>query len=71
MAQDTAFTDLPDEAMILVYRSKTPHQRLEIAFSLWTFARTLVKSGLKTQHPDWPETKIEEEASLRMLHAAD
>jgi len=71
MAQDIRFTDLPDEAMILVYKSKAPHQRLEIAFSLWTFARSLVKSGLKAQHPDWPEKRIEEETSLRMLHAAD
>lgn len=71
MAQDNGFTDLPDEAMIPYYRSKAPYQRLEIAFALWSFARSLVKGGLKTQHPDWPGRKIEEETSRRMLHAAD
>lgn len=32
MTDDLGFTDSPDEAMILIYKSKGPHQRLEITF---------------------------------------
>ena len=71
MANDVELNDFPDEAMILVYKSKPPHQRLEIAFALWTFARSLTKSGLKMRHPDWPEKRIEEETANRMLHAPE
>lgn len=64
-------SDLPDEAMISIYKEKTPQQRLEISFGLWSFARSLVKAGLETLHPDWPEQAIEEETAKRMLNAAE
>jgi len=70
MTPDIQFTDLPDEAMVLIYKSKAPHQRLEIAFSLWTFARSLVKCGVRMNHPDWSEREIEEATSRRMLEAS-
>jgi len=62
--------DLPDETMISIYKGKAPHERLEISFGLWSFARSLVKAGLKTFHPDWSEQAIEEETAKRMLNAA-
>ncbi|MDP2915587.1 MAG: hypothetical protein Q8O91_09070 [Candidatus Aminicenantes bacterium] len=64
-------SDLPDETMISIYKEKTPQQRLEISFGLWSFARSLVKAGLETLHPDWPEQAIEEETAKRMLNAAE
>jgi hypothetical protein len=70
MAQEVRFSDLPDEAMINIYKNKAPYQRLEIAFALWTFARSLVRGGLRAKHPDWSEREIEDETSRRMLHAA-
>jgi hypothetical protein len=71
MAEEVEFTDSPDEAMILVYKSKTPYQRLEIAFALWAFARSLIKSGLRTRHQEWSERELEEETARGMLHPAD
>jgi hypothetical protein len=71
MADSSPVSDLPDETMISIYKAKTPQQRLEIAFGLWSFARSLVKTGLETLHPDWPEQAIEEETAKRMLNAAD
>lgn len=63
--------ELPDEAMISIYKAKTPQQRLEISFQLWSFARSVVKAGLKSLHPDWPEKTLEEETAKRMLNAAE
>lgn len=71
MAERLQINDLPDEAMISIYREKAPYERLAIAFELWAFARSLVKSGLKTCHPDWPESAIENETAKRMLNAAE
>ncbi|MCX6563108.1 MAG: hypothetical protein NTU60_05825 [Candidatus Aminicenantes bacterium] len=71
MAKKLLISDLPDETMISIYKGKTPQQRLEISFGLWSFARTLVKAGLKTIHPDWSDQAIEEETAKRMLNAAD
>lgn len=71
MEMDGLFLDPPDEAMISIYRDKEPYQRLEIAFGLWSFARSLVKDGLRSIHPDWPESLLDAEAAKRMLHAAE
>lgn len=65
------FSELPDEAMISIYKDKEPYQRLEIAFGLWAFARSLVKDGLRSIHPDWPESLLDAETAKRMLHAAE
>ena len=71
MAKKFLISDLPDETMISIYKGKTPQQRLEISFGLWSFARSLVKAGLETLHPDWSELSIEEETAKRMLNAAE
>lgn len=71
MVKKLLISDLPDETMISIYKGKTPQQRLEISFGLWSFARTLVKAGLKTIHPDWSEQAIEVETAKRMLNAAE
>jgi hypothetical protein len=71
MAEEIRISEVPDEAMIPIYKSKAPYERLEIAFALWTFARSLVKDGLKSLHPDWSERQIEEETAKRMLNAAE
>jgi len=71
MANKPSMSDLPDETMISIYKEKTPQERLEISFGLWSFARSLVKAGLKTLHPDWTEQSIEEETAKRMLNAAE
>ena len=71
MADQLPIADLPDETMISIYKGKTPQQRLEISFGLWSFARSLVKAGLETLHPDWSDQALEEETAKRMLNAAE
>ena len=71
MAKKLPVSDLPDEIMISIYKGKTPEQRLEISFGLWSFARSLLKANLKSIHPDWPEQAVEEETAKRMLNAAE
>jgi hypothetical protein len=47
------------------YRRMTPQERLQISFRLYELTRTLVRQGVKHQHPDWGPEQIEEEVSRR------
>jgi hypothetical protein len=58
----------PEEGLrmqIEAYRRMTPQQRLEISFRLYELTRTLVRQGVKHQHPDWNEQQIQEEVVRR------
>ena len=60
----------PDDAMAAVYRSKTPLERLRVAFGLWTSTRILLEGILRSQHPDWDDLIIRAEVARRMSHGA-
>jgi hypothetical protein len=58
----------PEEALrmqIEGYRRMTPQERLQISFRLYELTRTLVRQGVKSQHPDWGEEQIKAEVSRR------
>ena len=57
-----------DEDLIEIYRSMTPAERLQRAFSMWRFARDQIYQSIKSLHPDWPEGKIRKEVAKRMSH---
>ncbi len=59
-----------DEDMVEILRQKTPSERLEVAFSMWRFARDMVTAMLVQEHPDWSRERIEAEVALRMSHGA-
>jgi hypothetical protein len=52
----------PDEGLrmqIEGYRRMTPRQPLQISFRLYDLTRTLVRQGVKHQHPDWDAEQVE------------
>jgi hypothetical protein len=53
-----------------IYRQMTPQQRLQVSFELDTLARTLVRAGVRHQHPDWNENQVEQEVLRRFRLAA-
>ena len=58
----------PEEGMwkqIEVYRRMTPQQRLQICFQLYQLTRTVVRQGVKHQHPDWDEGQVAQEVLRR------
>ncbi len=61
------FESVSDE-MAVVLRSKTPAERLEIAFGMWRFARDLIVGVLGKEHPDWSAEQIRKEAARRLSH---
>jgi hypothetical protein len=49
-------------------RSKTPAERLAIAWGMWTFARDTLRRSVAAQHPDWSEDEVNREAARRLAH---
>jgi hypothetical protein len=59
-----------DDQMVEVLKTKTPQQRLAIAFGMWSSARKQLTSYLRGRHLDWNEKKIQQEVVKRLSHGA-
>jgi hypothetical protein len=62
--------EVMDDLMVEVLRQKTPAERLAISHGMWRFARELLRSALRAQHPDWSEEQICQEMARRLSHGA-
>ena len=58
-----------EERYLDIMRRKTPEQKWAIAFELWELAVEAARCGVRTQHPDWPETQVRAEVARRILEA--
>lgn len=59
----------PEQFAIL--RAMTGQRRLELAGMLYRSARKMKTIGVRSQHPDWSEEKINAEVNRIFLHARD
>jgi ABC-type Na+ transport system ATPase subunit NatA len=68
-------TDQIDQTAMLhpeqrrIYQDMTAEQKLRIAADLYHFARELKAAGLRAEHPNWSEKKIQEEVREIFLYA--
>lgn len=60
-----------DQVMVEVMRSKSPAERLAIAFRMWESARAIISASVRKMHPDWPEAEMEAEIAARMQGRID
>ena len=58
--------EVMDSAMVEVYRSKTPAERIAICDQLWHFAHQITRAGIRQQHADWSHEQVEREAIRRL-----
>jgi hypothetical protein len=70
MRLDAGQIEIIDDQMAEVLRRKTPAQRLEMAERMWQFAGEMIRSVLRSQHPDWSEQQIQHETARRLSHGA-
>jgi len=70
MESDKRNIEVLDAKMVEVFKSKTPQQRLVIAFNMWNSARNQVINYLRGSYPGWDEKKIQQEAVRRLSHGA-
>ena len=47
----------------------TPEQKLKVAMDLYRSARELKAAGLRSQHPDWSESEVQEKVREIFLYA--
>lgn len=59
-----------DDAMARVYAAKSGAERLAIASGMFRSARDMLLSHLRTEHPEWNEEHIHQEAARRLSHGA-
>lgn len=67
---DSRQIEFVDEAMVEIYKKKTPSQRLQIAFGLWRSAKILLVNSLRSLHPEWDEKRLQQEVARRISHGA-
>lgn len=64
---------LPDEQMgpeqLRILRAMPGERRLELAEQLYWTARRWKAAGVRAQHPDWPESRVQEEVRRIFLNA--
>lgn len=60
--------EVVDDVMAEILRKKTPAERLQIGFSLWTSARKMLTAHLKSIHSDWDDKQISREVAKRLSH---
>ena len=64
---------LPDEQtspkQIEILRAMPGERRLRLAERLYWSARKLKSAGLRAQHPDWPEDRLQAEVRRIFGHA--
>lgn len=70
MSIDTRNIEVLDDQMTEVLKTKTPQQRLAIAFNMWSSAKRQLTNYLHTEHPDWDEKKVQAEVVRRLSHGA-
>jgi len=64
---------LPDESpgpeQIAALRAMSGEKRLRLAEQLYWLARKMKAAGLRQQHPEWTEDRIDSEVTQIFLHA--
>jgi hypothetical protein len=70
MRLDRGQIEVVDDEMAEVLRHKSGAERLAIANSLFVFARDVILTKLRQEHPDWDEGRILAETARRLSHGA-
>lgn len=70
MRAEPRHIEVVDDRMAEILRRKSGAERLRIAFGLFSSARRMLLSMLRTEHPDWSEEQVIGEAARRLSHGA-
>ena len=55
---------------VRIFKAMSPSRKLELAAEFYYAARRLKACGLRMQHPDWSDSRIEARVKEIFLHAA-
>ncbi len=57
--------------MVVIRCTKTPAERLKMAFDCWTARRDGIRQTTKEQHPEWTEEELNRHVAERMSRETD
>jgi hypothetical protein len=61
--------DRPTREQVAALRAIPGEKRLRLAEQLYWFARKMKAAGIRHQHPDWPEERVNAEVTKIFLNA--
>ena len=67
---DRGQIEVMDDAMAEVLRRKTPAERIQIGFSIWTSVHNMLMVHLKRTNPEWNAERLNQEVVRRLAHGA-
>lgn len=62
--------DVMDNLVADVLRLKSDAERLAMVDHMWCFARDMIRSNLRRDHPDWTEEEVDRMTARRLSHGA-
>jgi len=65
MRLDRGQIEVLDDAVAELLRQKTPAERIQIGFTLWQSAHSMLMTHLKKTHADWSEERVKQEVVRR------
>ena len=65
MRLDKGQIEVLDEDIAKILKTKSHADRIRIGFSLWTSSCNMLRSHLKSSHPDWSKEKVDSEVVRR------
>ena len=54
---------------VRIFKAMSPARKLELAAAFYFAAKHLKRQGLKLQHPDWTEERVEQKVREFFLYA--
>jgi hypothetical protein len=60
--------EMVDDLMAQILRKKSPAERIEIGFKIWSAARKMLTAHLKSIHPEWDDLQISQEVAKSLSH---
>ena len=66
MPKNEPCVEAMDDRMVEILRSKTPAEKIAMISATQRTARMLAAGGVRYQHPDWSEEKVQAEVWRRV-----
>ena len=58
--------EMVDRETAAVLRRKSPRERLEIAFRMWSTTRAMLAGMLRRENPEWSDQDVDAEITRRL-----
>jgi len=63
---DKGQIEVVDDIVVEILRRKTPAERLQIGFGMWTSAWNMLTVHLHKTHPEWNRERVAKEVARRL-----